>query len=208
MILKSFLYSNAFMTKSGAQPLTFKIVTDKQTERQTDKNSTLQNRSPIKFGKFLHNRTRDTPPRGVYIPTFGIISVKSSVLGSYTLRSTPPCQISPRRATCRSYAGRKNLRMALALRAMLPVDSSTAQCRTGWPPCRVKIPRRKVWLTRTARVWCSNAANIGERKTWTQSEFCTWLNSVRQQEPPKMYIQCISLGDGQTSCNACLVDLR
>ena len=24
---------------------------------------------------------------------------------------------------------------------------------------------------------CSNAANIGERKTWTQNEFCTWQNS-------------------------------
>jgi len=31
------------------------------------------------------------------------------------------------------------------------------------------------------------AANIGERKTWTQSEFCTWQNSVTGQEPPKMY---------------------
>jgi len=29
----------------------------------------------------------------------------------------------------------------------------------------------KVWLTPTARVPCSNAANIGERKSWTQSEF-------------------------------------
>jgi len=23
----------------------------------------------------------------------------------------------------------------------LELDSSTTQCRTGWPPCRVKIPR-------------------------------------------------------------------
>jgi len=30
-----------------------------------------------------------------------------------------------------------------------------------------------------AGVPCSNAANIGERKTWTQSEVCTWRNSVR-----------------------------
>jgi len=37
---KSFLYSNAFMAKSGAQSLTFKSVTDKQTNRQT-KNSTF-----------------------------------------------------------------------------------------------------------------------------------------------------------------------
>jgi len=49
------------------------------------------------------------------------------------------------------------------------------------------VPRRKVWLTPAAGVPCSNAANIGERKTWTQSEFCTWQNSVREQEPPKMY---------------------
>jgi len=37
---KSFLYSNAFMTKSGAQSLTFKTVTNKQTDKQT-KNSTF-----------------------------------------------------------------------------------------------------------------------------------------------------------------------
>ena len=40
----------------------------------------------------------------------------------------------------------------------------------------------------TTRVPCSNAANIGERETWTQSEFCTWQNSVTGQEPPKTYI--------------------
>jgi len=34
------LYSNSFMAKSGAQSLTFKSVTDRQTDRQT-KNSTL-----------------------------------------------------------------------------------------------------------------------------------------------------------------------
>ena len=79
---------------------------------------------------------------------------------------------------------------------------STAQCRTGWPPSRVKIPFRKVWLTHTAGVPCSNAANTGERKTWTQSEFCTWQNSFREQELPKMYIYCTNPGDGQTSCKA------
>jgi len=36
---KSFLYSNAFMAKLGAQTLTFKSVTDRQTNRQ--KNSTF-----------------------------------------------------------------------------------------------------------------------------------------------------------------------
>ena len=32
---KSFLYSNAFIAKSGAQTLTFKSVTDRQTDKQT-----------------------------------------------------------------------------------------------------------------------------------------------------------------------------
>jgi len=49
------------------------------------------------------------------------------------------------------------------------------------------VPRHKVWLTPAARVSCSNAANIGERKTWTQSEFCILQNSVRRQEPPETY---------------------
>jgi len=40
----------------------------------------------------------------------------------------------------------------------------------------------------TAGVPYSNAANIGEGKTRTQREFCTWRNSVRGQEPLKMYI--------------------
>ena len=34
MASKSFLYSNAFMAKSGAQTLTFKSVTDKQTNKK------------------------------------------------------------------------------------------------------------------------------------------------------------------------------
>jgi len=40
-VLKSFLYSDAFMAKSGAQTLTFKSVTEKQTDIKTDKNSTF-----------------------------------------------------------------------------------------------------------------------------------------------------------------------
>jgi len=50
------------------------------------------------------------------------------------------------------------------------------------------VSHHKVWLTAAARVPCSNAVNIGERKTWKQSEFSSWQNSVRGQEPPKMYI--------------------
>jgi len=47
------------------------------------------------------------------------------------------------------------------------------------------IPRRKVWLTPAGGVLCSNAANIEERKTSTQSEFCTGQNSVRGKSPRK-----------------------
>ena len=47
------------------------------------------------------------------------------------------------------------------------------------------VPRRKVWMTHTAGVPRNNTANIGERKTWTHSEFCNWQNSVRGQERQK-----------------------
>ena len=57
-------------------------------------------------------------------------------------------------------------------------------CRHLW---KFRI-RHKVWLTPTDGVPCSNTANIAKRKTWTQSEFCTLQNSVRGQEPPKVYI--------------------
>ena len=56
---KSFLYSNAFMAKSCAQALTFKSVTDKQTNRQ--KNSTFLatrrgcNPSPTKLGMVIED---------------------------------------------------------------------------------------------------------------------------------------------------------
>ena len=45
-----------------------------------------------------------------------------------------------------------------------------------------------VWLAPTTQVPCSNVANIGERKTWTQSKFCTWQNSVMGYEPRNVYI--------------------
>jgi len=67
-------------------------------------------------------------------------------------------------------------------------DGRPAEYR--WPLCKssvipILVPRRKVWRRPAAGVPCSNAANIRERKTWTQSEYCTWQNSVRGQKPPK-----------------------
>ena len=60
------------------------------------------------------------------------------------------------------------------------------------------VPRRSL-----AHVHCSSA-NIGQGKTWTQSEFCTWQHSLRGQESRKMYIQRTSPGDGQTACKVWL----
>jgi len=75
----------------------------------------------------------------------------------------------------RSYSTVRQKNLLLQLSKNNELDSSTAQCR-------VKIPCRKVWHTSTARVPRSNAANIGTRKTWTQSGFCTRQNSVTGQE--------------------------
>ena len=51
---------------------------------------------------------------------------------------------------------------------------------------RFRVPRRKVWLTAADGMSCSNAANIGERKTWTQNEFCTCQSSARGMRPRKI----------------------
>jgi len=88
-----------------------------------------------------------------------------------------------------------------------------AQLNIGGAVCESSIipflaPGHNVWLTAAARVLCSNATNIGECKTSTQSEFCSWQNSVRGQEPPKMHIQCTSAGDDQTSCEVWLTSVE
>ena len=49
------------------------------------------------------------------------------------------------------------------------------------------VPCRKVWFTSTARVPCSNTANIGERKTWTQSEFCAGRIPLGDKAPKCIY---------------------
>jgi len=43
-----------------------------------------------------------------------------------------------------------------------------------------------------AGVSYSNAVNIGEPKTWTQSEFCAWQNSIKGQEPPPKCIYTVN----------------
>ena len=51
-------------------------------------------------------------------------------------------------------------------------DGGPAECKWRPDPCESSVipflvPRRKAWLTPAAGLPCSNAANIGERKTWT-----------------------------------------
>jgi len=65
-------------------------------------------------------------------------------------------------------------------------NTGGALCKSSVIPFLVR--RCKLSLMPTTRVPCSNAANIGERKNWTQSKFSTWQNSVRGQKPPKMCI--------------------
>jgi len=60
-------------------------------------------------------------------------------------------------------------------------DGRPAEYRWRQPSAQ----RRKVWLTPAAGVPCNDAANIEERKTWTQSEFCTSQNSTRGKRPRK-----------------------
>jgi len=67
-----------------------------------------------------------------------------------------------------------------------------AQLNIGGALCKSSeipflVPSRKVWLTTAAEVPCpcSNAANIGERKTSTQSELCARRNSVSGKSPRK-----------------------
>ena len=47
--------------------------------------------------------------------------------------------------------------------AKLEANQNVGQCPTWWPPCRIyvapSVKHRKVWLTPTSRVPCSNAAN-------------------------------------------------
>jgi len=62
-----------------------------------------------------------------------------------------------------------------------------AVCESSIIPFLVHVQCRKVWLTPTAGVQCSNAANTGECMTWTWSEFCTGQN-LSGGKSPKMYI--------------------
>ena len=76
-VSQSFLYSNAFMAKSGAQTLTFKSVTDRQTNKRTSR----QTKKLKVFGRPVAGEIRaprnlagDTGPRArsCASETFGV----------------------------------------------------------------------------------------------------------------------------------------
>ena len=46
-------------------------------------------------------------------------------------------------------------------------------------------PRRKLWLTPAAGLPCSNAANTGERKTWTYSDIAPGKTPSGDKSPRK-----------------------
>jgi len=86
------------------------------------------------------------------------------------------------------------------------------RCPTWWPPCRIYVApsaqRRNVWLTPTTRVPCSNAANIGRRKTWAQK----WILHLAKfrygvRAPEKVYI-VYQPWNGQTSCKVWLASVE
>jgi len=70
------------------------------------------------------------------------------------------------------------------------------------------VPRHKVWLTAAVRVPCNHTANIGERRTWRQSEFCNWQNSTRGQEPSEMFLYIVYQPRRRLSTVQSLIGLR
>jgi len=90
-------------------------------------------------------------------------------------------------------------------------NAMAAQPNIGGAVCESSVipflvPCHKIWLRPAAGKPCSNAANIGERKTWTQNELCMWQNSVRGKSPRK----CIYNVPAHETANIVqsLVDLR
>ena len=93
-VLESFLYSNAFMAKSGAQSLTFKSVTDRQTEKQTNKQKTQRLWLSWRRVKSEPHQTwhgdRGPRARSCTWNTFGGLTHSSPLGGAENLGTTRP----------------------------------------------------------------------------------------------------------------------
>ena len=95
MASKLFLYSNAFMAKQGAQTLTFRSVTNKQTDRQTNKKlNVLAPRRRVKSEpQQTWHGNRGLQARSCTSKTVGIRRIVSSVGGAENVVETRPHQL-------------------------------------------------------------------------------------------------------------------
>jgi len=71
-----------------------------------------------------------------------------------------------------------------------------ARCES--PVIQFLVPRRKVWLMPAAGVPCSNAGDIGERKTGHKVNFACGKIPSGARAPENVYIVYTSREDGQT----------
>ena len=85
---KSFLYSNAFMAKSGAQTLMFKSVTDKPTDRLKKLNVSMKSKPHQTWHGDRGPRARSCASK-----TFGVWRIVSPLGGAENLRATRPPQL-------------------------------------------------------------------------------------------------------------------
>ena len=157
-----------------------------------------------KLCKFCENRARDTPLRGVYIPHFGQIWVKISILGSYTLVVAPTgvkfgtedllrAKFHPHRCNVPPLRGEKPQNRPLsklntgrfALHAMLPVIN------------RNRVRYRKSF----ANYCCSLVVLLRLRKRW---QIIVMSTSVRLSVSPTGYLRNHTRDLYQFFCARCL----
>jgi len=93
-VSKSFLYSGAFMAKSGAQSLTFKCVTDRQTDKQIKTQRFWPRWRRVKSEPH-HTWHGDRGPRArsCASKTFGVSLIVSPLGVAENLGITRPCQL-------------------------------------------------------------------------------------------------------------------
>jgi len=91
-VLKSFLYSNAVMAKSGAQSLTFKRVTNKQTDKKTQRFWPPRRRVKSELHQTWHG-DRGPRSRSCTSKTVGGLTHSFAATGRWNLGITRPCQL-------------------------------------------------------------------------------------------------------------------
>jgi len=96
---KLFLYSNAFMAKSGARTVTFKSVTDRQTNKQTNRQKTQRSWPPRRRVKSERHQTwhSDRGPRACSCTckTFGGLTHRFAARGTKYLGKPEPLNLKP-----------------------------------------------------------------------------------------------------------------